>query len=57
MEEIKIYTLEEVRNILQLTQRTIYNYIKGGKLKASKIGKYWRVQHKDLQAFIEHGTN
>ncbi len=57
MEEIKVYTLEEVREILKLTQRTLYNYIKNGDLKATKIGKYYRVQHKDLQEFIENGTN
>ena len=57
MEEIKVYTLEEVREILKLTQRTLYNYIKNGDLKATKIGKYWRVQHTDLEEFIEKGTN
>lgn len=57
MEEIKVYTLEEVRDILKLTQRTLYNYIKNGDLKATKIGKYWRVQHTDLEEFIEKGTN
>lgn len=57
MEEIRVYTLNEVRDILKVTQRTIYNYIKGGKLKAVKIGKYWRVSHEDLQEFVKKGTN
>jgi excisionase family DNA binding protein len=57
MEELKVYSLEEVTGILQLTKRTLYNYINGNKLKAVKIGKYWRVQHKDLKEFIEQGTN
>jgi excisionase family DNA binding protein len=54
---LKIYTLEEVQTLLKVTQRTIYNYIKEGKLKAVKIGKYWRVKHTDLQDFIDRGTN
>lgn len=42
MKEIKVYTLDEVQAILKVTQRTLYNYIKQGKLKAVKIGKGWR---------------
>jgi len=57
MEEIKVYTLEEIVAILSVTKRTIYNYIKNGDLKATKIGKYWRVQHADLQEFLDKGTN
>lgn len=52
MEEIKVYTLEEVQAILKVTQRTLYNYIKTGKLKATKIGKYWRVTHQDLEKLL-----
>ncbi|MGO4926907.1 helix-turn-helix domain-containing protein [Streptococcus alactolyticus] len=49
--------IEEVANILKVTRRTIYNYIKSGDLKAVKMGKYWRVSEANLQDFIEHGTN
>ncbi len=57
MKELKVYTLEEVKDIMKVTQRTLYTYIQDGRLKATKIGKYWRVQHEDLQEFIERGTN
>ena len=56
MTEIKVYSVEEVANILKLTTRTVYSYIKSGQLKASKIGKYWRITPASLQAFIERGT-
>ena len=56
MNTIKVYTLEEVAAILQLTRRTLYSYIKDGKLKAVKIGKYWRVSEETLQQFIATGT-
>ena len=56
MTNLNTYTLEEVSNILKVTRRTIYNYIKNGDLKAVKIGKYWRVSEANLQDFIEHGT-
>jgi excisionase family DNA binding protein len=53
----KLYTIEEISEILKVTPRTIYNYIKSGNLKAVKIGKYWRVTDSALQEFIENGTN
>ncbi len=56
MNTIKVYSLDEVAEILQLTRRTLYNYIKNGQLKAVKIGKYWRVSEETLQSFIQKGT-
>jgi len=56
MDDFKLYTVEEITGILKVTQRTLYNYIKSGSLKAVKIGKYWRVKHTDLQDFLEKGT-
>ena len=56
MAEIKVYTLDEVADIMQVTKRTLYNYIKAGTLKAVKMGKYWRVSEDNLQAFISTGT-
>jgi excisionase family DNA binding protein len=57
MADFKLYTIDEIADILKVTQRTIYNYIKSGALKAIKIGKYWRVKHSDLELFLETGTN
>lgn len=52
MTEIKVYALDEVADILKVTRRTVYTYIKTGKLKAAKIGKYWRVTQESLQEFL-----
>lgn len=49
----KLYDLQEVANILQVHIDTVRRYIKSGALRAAKIGKAYRVQEKDLQAFIE----
>jgi len=56
LEEFTLYSVEEVTEILKVTQRTLYNYIKSGSLKAIKVGKYWRVRHEDLREFINNGT-
>lgn len=55
MNEIRIYTVEEVADILKVTKRSVYTYIKDKKIKATKIAKSWRVAHKDLEDFIAKG--
>ena len=56
MADIKVFTLDEVADILKVTKRTLYNYVKEGKLPAVKMGKYWRVTEDSLQAFLSTGT-
>lgn len=50
-----IYTLREVEEILNVTQRTLYRWIDNGSLKAFKAGRTWRVSEEALQEFIEQG--
>ena len=54
MAELKVYTLDEVCDILKVTKRTIYSYIKADKLHAVKMGKYWRVTAESLQQLLEN---
>lgn len=56
MADIRVYTLDEVADIMKVTKRTLYNYIKAGTLHAVKMGKYWRVSEESLQTFISNGT-
>ena len=53
MTEIKVYTVDEVAELLQVTRTTVYAYIKSGKLKAKKIGKYYRITEENLRAFLD----
>lgn len=52
MNEIKLYTIDEVVEILKVTRRTVYAYIKDGKLEAVKVGRYWRVKAEALETFL-----
>lgn len=52
----RVYTLSELLDILQVTRRTLLNYIRWGKLKAFKVGNTWRVTQKHLDDFIESNT-
>ena len=49
---MKVYTIEELVDLLHVTRRTLYTYIKEDKLKAVKMGKYWRVREDQLQDFL-----
>lgn len=55
--DIDVYTLEELTNILQVTRRSLYNWIKDGKLKAFRVGRQWRVTKQSLKEFIEASKN
>ncbi|MFA6692936.1 MAG: helix-turn-helix domain-containing protein [Acholeplasmataceae bacterium] len=56
MDDLKLYTIDEITEILKISQRTLYVYIKNKSLKAVKMGKFWRVKMSDLQDLIDHGT-
>ena len=49
----KIYTIEEIMEMLKVTRRTVYNYVKHRGLKTMKIGKYLRVNEQDLKDFLK----
>lgn len=56
-DKIKMYTLQEVADILRVSRQTVYNYVSAKRLRATKLAKEYRVTEKDLQEFIEHGRN
>lgn len=56
MAELKIYNIKETADLLQVTTRSIYSYIKSGKLHAVKIGREWRITQKDIEKLLETGT-
>lgn len=55
-QSMKFYTLNQVAEILHKTQRTLYNYLNAGTLKAKKIGKSWLVSEESLKEFLTTGT-
>jgi excisionase family DNA binding protein len=46
-----LFTVEQVAQSLNLHVRTIRNYVAAGKLKATRIGKQYRISRSDLEAF------
>lgn len=48
-----LLTPQEVADELQLNLLTIYRYIKSKKILAIRLGRTYRIQKNDLEAFIE----
>ena len=46
-----MYTVQELAEILSLHPKTVQRFIREGKIKATKIGREWRVQKEDLRDF------
>lgn len=46
-------TAQELAERLQVNIMTIYRYIKAKKLKAYKIGKEYRIDEVDYEAFLK----
>lgn len=49
-----VYSLSELIDILQVTRRTLLNYIRLRELKAFKVGNQWRVLQQHLDEYIEN---
>jgi excisionase family DNA binding protein len=47
----ELYTIEKVAQILGLHVRTVRGYVREGRIKATKIGKQYRITREDLEAF------
>ena len=56
-DEIRLYTLQEVADVLRVSRQTIYNYVTAKRLRATKYGKEYRVTEEDLRQFIKDGKN
>lgn len=58
--ELEFFTVYEIAKLLKVSQRTVYNWIDFGYLKAVKVGSgkgTIRVLKTDLEAFLQENTN
>jgi excisionase family DNA binding protein len=47
------YTIEQLQKILKLSDRTIFRLLKERKLTGFKVGREWRFQESDINAYIQ----
>ncbi|NLN07523.1 MAG: helix-turn-helix domain-containing protein [Firmicutes bacterium] len=48
----KLYTVDEIAEILRTTPNTIYRWLRAGKLPGVKLGKEWRIKKETLTALL-----
>jgi excisionase family DNA binding protein len=48
----RVYTVEQVADILQLNPRTVYRMLERKELRGVKAGPQWRVPQEALDAFL-----
>lgn len=56
----KLYTVKEVAELLQVSERSVFRFMQPdykNQLKASKVGRSWRITEKDLKDFIAYYNN
>lgn len=53
----KTLTVEQVADRLQVSNRTVYEWLKTGDLEGAKIGHKWRIKEEAVEKFFEERTN
>lgn len=48
------YTVPQVAELLNLSERTIYRHINDKKLRAVKVAGSWRIRHIDYIDFLDN---
>lgn len=49
----QFFNLEDVQKMLDVSERTILRYLDEGELTGFKVGREWRFEQKDIDAFID----
>lgn len=52
-QEKEFYKALDLAKLLEVDIMTIYRYIKAGRLKAYKIGRDFRIDKQEFQAFLK----
>ncbi len=50
--DLRLYTLEEIQEKLSVSRRTLFTYIKSGRLKAQKFGSTTYVSEDALREYF-----
>jgi excisionase family DNA binding protein len=49
----QLFDVKQVEKKLMLSERTIFRLIKSGDLKGFKVGREWRFEESDIDAYIQ----
>lgn len=48
----KVYTPQQAAEILSISEKTLMNWLRAGKIKGVKVGRLWRILEQDLEEFL-----
>ncbi len=54
--DLKFLTVAEVASSLRVSKMTCYRLVKGGELKAIRVGRSFRVLEESLRAYVRRST-
>ena len=53
-----IFTVAQVAEYLQISEKTVRRLIANGELTASKVGgRFWRIKKADIEQYLNANTN
>ncbi len=52
-----LLTVHDAAGMLQVQEATVRSWIRDKRIRAIKVGKEWRIAHKDLEEFLNDNTN
>jgi len=52
MSLVKMYSIEEVADMLNVNRNTVRRMLIRGELKGLKVGRLWRIKESDLREFL-----
>lgn len=52
-----VLNLEETAQYLRVSNQTVYNMIRDGRIKAYKVGREWRFLRGDIMAYMDSSSN
>ena len=55
--QTEIYTITQAAQYLQICEKTVRRLILKQELIASKVGKSWRIQKRDIDAYLKKTQN
>lgn len=48
----KVYTPKQAAEVLAISEKTLSDWLRAGKIKGVKVGRYWRIMEQDLEEFL-----
>ena len=49
----ELLNIKQVRDMLHLSERTIFRLIKSGDLSGLKVGREWRFEQSDIDTYLD----